>query len=297
MSRAVRIFQVDAFTGTPFSGNPAGVVLDAEQLSEAEMQAIARELNNGDTAFVLPPQAADHDISVRFFTPRKEAQFVGHATLAVHAVLAHMQPLPLRRQHGRSGIVDVRSLAGSDSFSIRQPAPALGRTIAPAEVDQVLSLLGIRRDDLDPACPVRIAGAASTRLLIGLARGDALDAAQPQLAALGALSPQLGAQGYFLFTRRSRVAGCATEARMFCPALGIDEDPVSGNAHAMLGVYLAELGLLESRGAVADFKGAQGRHVGRPGTVDVSVEMEAGKPVAASIAGQAVVVFESRIRL
>ena len=66
MSRSVRVFQVDAFTRTAFTGNPAGVVLDAERLSEAEMQSIARELNNGDTAFVLPPAAADHDLQVRF---------------------------------------------------------------------------------------------------------------------------------------------------------------------------------------------------------------------------------------
>lgn len=297
MSRTVRIFQVDAFTETRFSGNPAGVVLDAELLSDAEMQAIARELNNGDTAFVLPPTAVDHDISVRFFTPRKEAPFVGHATLAAHAVLALTSPQSLRRQHGRTGIVEVRTLPGNDGFSIRQPAPPLGRTIAPAELDQVLSLLALNRDHLDAACPPRIAGAASTRLLLGLANGDALDAAQPQLAALGALSAQLGALGYFLFTRNARVEGCATEARMFCPALGIDEDPVSGNAHAMLGVYLVEHGLLGSQGAAAHFKGAQGRHVGRPGSVAVTVELDAGKPVAASIAGQAVVVFESSIRL
>jgi PhzF family phenazine biosynthesis protein len=297
MSRTVRIFQVDAFTETRFSGNPAGVVLDAQLLSDAQMQAIARELNNGDTAFVLPSTAADHDIGVRFFTPRKEAPFVGHATLAVHAVLARTSPQSLRRQHGRTGIVEVRALPANDGFSIRQPAPPLGRTIAPAELDQVLSLLALNREHLDATCPPCIAGAASTRLLLGLANGDALDAAQPQLAALGALSAQLGAQGYFLFTRSSRVEGCATEARMFCPALGIDEDPVSGNAHAMLGIYLVEHGLLESQGAAAYFKGAQGRHVGRPGSVAVTVELEAGKPVAASIAGQAVVVFETSIRL
>jgi PhzF family phenazine biosynthesis protein len=298
MSRIVRIFQVDAFTDTQFSGNPAGVVLDAEQLSETQMQAIARELNNGDTAFVLPATAADHDIGVRFFTPRKEAPFVGHATLAVHAVLAQTMPQALRRQKGRTGIVAVQSLPDRGGFSIRQSAPPLGRTLAPAELDQVLSLLGLSREQLDPACPARIAGAASTRLLLGVRDGNALDAMQPQLAALGALSPQLGAQGYFMFTRSARVPGCATEARMFCPALGIDEDPVSGNAHAMLGVYLVEHALLPTDATVARFVGAQGQHVGRPGRVAVAVELDAaGKPAAASIAGQAVVVFESTLRL
>jgi PhzF family phenazine biosynthesis protein len=298
MSRIVRIFQVDAFTDAQFSGNPAGVVLDAGGLSDAQMQAIARELNNGDTAFVLPASAADHDIGIRFFTPRKEAPFVGHATLAAHAVLAQSAPQELRRQQGRTGIVEVRTLPGQGGFSIRQPAPPLGRTISPAELDQVLGLLGLARGQLDPACPARIAGAASTRLLLGVRDGNALDAMQPQLAALGALSPQLGAQGYFVFTRNSRVPGCATEARMFCPALGIDEDPVSGNAHAMLGVYLVEHDLLKPDTGTARFVGAQGRHVGRPGRVVVAVEVDAaGKAVAASIAGQAIVVFEAALTL
>jgi PhzF family phenazine biosynthesis protein len=162
----------------------------------------------------------------------------------------------------------------------------------------VLSLLGLTREHLDPACPARISGAASTRLLLGVRDGHALDAMQPQLTALGALSPQLGAQGYFVFTRSSRMPGCATEARMFCPALGIDEDPVSGNAHAMLGVYLVEHSMLATHGDIAQFVGAQGMHVGRPGRVTVSVEVDAaGKPAAASIAGQAIVVFETTLRL
>jgi PhzF family phenazine biosynthesis protein len=297
MSRNVRIFQVDAFTDTRFSGNPAGVVLDAELLTDAEMQAIARELNNGDTAFVLPPAAADHDISVRFFTPRKEAPFVGHATLAVHAVLARTSPRTSRRQLGKTGIVEIQTLPDEGGFSIRQPAPPLGRTLASAELDQPLALLGLTRAQLDPACPPRIAGTASTRLLLGLDSVDALDSAQPQLAALAALSPKLGAQGYFLFSRTSRMEGCNTEARMFCPALGIDEDPVSGNAHAMLGVYLVQHDLLKPLEAIAQFVGAQGRHVGRPGRVAVTVELTAGKCVAASIAGQAVIVFESVLSL
>jgi PhzF family phenazine biosynthesis protein len=298
MSRIVRIFQVDAFTGTAFSGNPAGVVLDAGQLTAAEMQAIARELNNGDTAFVLPADGDDHDVGVRFFTPRKEAPFVGHATLAAHAVLARANPQPMRRQKGRTGIVEVEALPGNAGFSIRQPAPTLGRTLSPDDLSQVLALLGLTTEHLDPVCPARIAGAASTRLLLGVRDGEALDQMQPQLAALGALSPQVGAQGYFVFTRTARIPGCATEARMFCPALGIDEDPVSGNAHAMLGVYLVEHRLLGVGSDNAQFVGAQGTHVGRPGHVAVSVELDAtGKATAASIAGQAVVLFEAELRL
>ena len=88
MSRRIRIFQVDAFTTERFTGNPAGVVLDADSLTDGEMLAIARELNNADTAFVLKPDGTDHELRVRFFTPRTEANFVGHATVATHFVLS-----------------------------------------------------------------------------------------------------------------------------------------------------------------------------------------------------------------
>jgi PhzF family phenazine biosynthesis protein len=293
--RAVRIFQVDAFTDRPFSGNPAGVVLDAGQLSDAQMQAIARELNNGDTAFVLPAASAAEDLHLRFFTPRKEAPFVGHATLAAHTVLNRHEPRALRRQGGRTGVVEVR--AGDGGLSIRQTAPPLGQKPADHELDEVLGLLGLARDQLDPACPAQLAGSASTRLLLGLGDRAALDAAKPQLQALAALSPRIGAQGYFLFTR-SPDAATFTESRMFCPALGIDEDPVSGNAHAMLGVYLNEHGLLHGQQQRIRFAGAQGRHVGRPGRVEVEVELGPdGRAIAVSIAGRAVIVFEAELRL
>jgi PhzF family phenazine biosynthesis protein len=294
--RKLRIFQVDAFTDTPFTGNPAGVVLGAEQLDEAEMQAIARELNNGDSAFVLPPASPQEDLHVRFFTPRKEAPFVGHATLAAHAVLQTIEARALRRQGGKTGVVDVRAEDGA--LSISQAAPPLGRSPSASEIDDVLGLLDLRREHLDPACPPRIAGSASTRLLIGLRNTAALDAAKPALPALAAMSARIGAQGYFLFVRGGEGGRVTTEARMFCPALGIDEDPVSGNAHAMLGVYLRELGLLPSQGGTASFVATQGRHVGRPGRIDVDVALASdGRATAATIRGRACIVFEAELTL
>jgi PhzF family phenazine biosynthesis protein len=300
--RIIRIFFVDAFTDTPGRGNPAGVALDADQLSDEEMQEIAREQHIGDWAFALSPSTADADLDVRFFSPRKELPFVGHATLALHAVLSRIDPRPRRAQRGRTGLVEVRSLplGGSESsgWSIRQPAPELGRAPTPSELGDVLALLDLLPSQLDPRCPPRIAGGASTRLLLGLRDRAALDAARPQLQGLAALSPRIGAQGYFLFTRHDVDGMTSTESRMFCPALGIDEDPVSGNAHAMLGVYLHELGLLPTRQGAAQFTGLQGRHVGRAGEVRVALELDAaGRAVAAEIAGQAAVISASQLTL
>jgi PhzF family phenazine biosynthesis protein len=303
MPRRIRLFQVDAFTTQRFAGNPAGVVLDAQLLSDGEMQSLARELGNGDSAFVLPPDDAQHDIRVRFFTPRREAAFVGHATLAVHAVLHGLDPRPVRRQQGQTGTVEVTTLSAGGGFAIRQAPAPLGRVLEPRELHEVLALLGLQPAQLDPACPAQIVGAGSTRLLLGVTDSGVLDAARPQLEALGRMSATLGAQGYFVFTRRpggGMGAGVAadTEARMFCPAIGIDEDPVSGNAHAMLGAYLVHHGLLHANAGIAAFAGVQGLHVGRPGRVSVELESAGdGSLRSTRIAGQAVVVYQSVLEL
>src|SRR5271165_4132250 len=109
--RLMRIFQVDAFTRTRFTGNPATVLLDADGLDEATLKTIAREYAHAETAFVLAATAPDHDVRLRFFNARKESPFVGHATIAAHAVLLALdrRALGTLRQHSGTGIVEVRA--------------------------------------------------------------------------------------------------------------------------------------------------------------------------------------------
>lgn len=304
MSRRIRIFQVDAFTTDRFTGNPAGVVLEADSLTDAEMLAIARELNNADTAFVLKPDGADHDLRVRFFTPRTEAGFVGHATVATHFVLsrnglAHPAASGRIRQRQKSGLVDVevRGEGVARRIAVRQPAPPLGRQLNDRERLAVLDALALSTGDIDTRCPLRIVGGAGTRLMIGVRSSDQLKQLKPDFSRLTTLSAQLGAAGFFVFTLSHGMAGCLTESRMFCPALGIPEDPVSGNAHGLLGAYLAEQGLLPQAGDTAKFTGAQGHHVHRSGRVDVELEFSAGKLDGVWIVGQAVEIFETAMEL
>lgn len=300
MSRRIRIFQVDAFTTDRFTGNPAGVVLDADSLNDAEMLAIARELNNADTAFVLQPDGPDHDLRVRFFTPRTEASFVGHATVATHFVLSRETVKPGRvRQRQKSGLVDVevRGEGVARRIAVRQPAPPLGRQLNDRERLAVLDALALSTGDIDTRCPLRIVGGAGTRLMIGVRSTEQLKQLKPDYSRLTTLSAQLGAAGFFVFTLAHGQAGCLTESRMFCPALGIPEDPVSGNAHGLLGAYLAEQGLLQHNGTTAQFTGAQGLHVQRSGRVDVELEFRDGKLDGVWIVGQAVEIFETSMTL
>jgi PhzF family phenazine biosynthesis protein len=111
------------------------------------------------------------------------------------------------------------------------------------------------------------------------------------------LSAQLGAAGYFVFTSGAQSGEYFTESRMFCPALGIPEDPVSGNAHGLLGVYLAEHGLIGLDQPRVSFRGIQGHFLHRPGRVDVELEIRDGHIEAVWIIGQAVSIFETEISL
>jgi PhzF family phenazine biosynthesis protein len=300
MTRKVQIHQIDAFTQTLFTGNPAGVVLNADSLSDVEMLAIARELNNADTAFVLAPDGDDHDVRVRFFTPRMEAGFVGHATLAAHFVLSSMPGAAnKRRQKSKAGIasIEIRDSGPARRIAIRRTRPPMGREINQREHFAVLDALALATDDLDTRCSMRIVGSSSPRLIIGVRGHEQLKNLKPDSARLTTLSAQLGAPGYFVFTTHPDKPGSLTEARMFCPALGIPEDPVSGNAHSLLGVYLAEHGLLKLDQPRVSFSGTQGHFLHRPGRVDVELEVRDGAIEAVWTIGQAVAVFQTEVTL
>ncbi|MGH8144563.1 MAG: PhzF family phenazine biosynthesis isomerase [Steroidobacteraceae bacterium] len=298
---SIRVFQVDAFTSQRFTGNPAGVVLDAAVLPAPDMRALARELGSADTAFVLPPDGADHDLRVRFLTPTGEAPFIGHATLAVHAVLASLREPPRPLQKHAGGIVQVDTIAGASPprIAIHQPPPPPPVALDPQALPAVLDALALTASQLDPRCPPVIAGAGGKRLLLGLSDSGSLAQVQPDMMRLAQLSTRIGAAGTFLFTLRPALPDVFTEARMFCPSLGIAEDPVSGNAHALLGAYLWQQGLIgpqdTSAAATVEFTGAQGGHIGRPGHVTVALGLDGGSLQSVSMVGEAVVVFATTL--
>jgi PhzF family phenazine biosynthesis protein len=300
MTRKIQVHQVDAFTREPFTGNPTGVVLNADTLSEAQMLAIARELNNAETAFILAPDADDHTVRARFFTPRSEAGFVGHATVAAQYVLSRRHDAPRwQRQKSKAGIVDVEVRGGDEDrrIAIRRNPPPLGRELNDRERLAVLDALALASESLDTRIPPRIVGAAGTRLLIGVRGPEPLKHLKPDFARLTTLSAQLGAAGYFVFALTPDAADHLTESRMFCPALGIAEDPVSGNAHGLLGAYLARLGLLARGGERARFSGTQGHSLHRPGRVEVELEFTGADLACVWISGQAVSIFQTEIVL
>lgn len=305
-SRRCRLFHVDTFTRQRFCGNPANVVLDADHLSDQEMQTIATEVN-GETAFVLEAESGDHDLQIKYFTPRHPIPFVGHATIAAHYVRAKLdgQPTSKLRQRTGAGIVEIEvtEVDGDLRVAITQSPPSLGPVIPDHHRRQVLDALGISSPSLHGDCPLQILSKGTSRLLIGLRSPELLDSLKPDFEELTRLTPHVGADGYFVFalspdrdpTLDPRVA--STESRMFCPALGIPEDPVSGNAHGMLGVYLVNHGLLQPENGRVVIRGRQGQWVQRSGIVHVEVESSGKVAQSVRIVGDAVIIYEAEVKV
>jgi PhzF family phenazine biosynthesis protein len=299
----LRIFQVDAFTATRFTGNPAIVVLDADGQSDATLLAVAREFSHAEVAFVFAANAPDHDVRLRFFNTRKETPFVGHATVAAHAVLLALgrRGAGACRQHSGTGIIEVTAhvdqlAAGPGTLiEFRQTVPELDAPLPFKTTLRVAEALRLPATQLHEIMPARIARKGSARLLVPIADPRQLDNLAPNIDTLLALGSELGTDGFFVFALNRGSDEWSTESRMFCPALGIPEDPVSGNAHAMLAAYLWDLGQFGKNSTT--FIGRQGRQMNRPGQVSVRLEVDQGSLVATHIGGTAVIVSEGTLAL
>ena len=298
----MRIFQVDAFTATRFTGNPATVVLDADGQSDATLLAVAREFSHAEAAFVFAAGAADHDVRLRFFNARKEAPFVGHATVAAHTVLFALgrRGNGVSRQHSGTGIIEVAARsdepAGAETLiEFRQTVPELDTPLPFKTTLRVAEALRLPATQLHEVMPARVARKGAARLLVPIADSRQLDSLAPNNDTLVALGNELGVDGFFVFALNRNVDQWSTDSRMFCPALGIPEDPVSGNAHSMLAAYLWDLGQFGKNSTT--FIGRQGRQMNRPGQVNVRLEVDQGSLVAAHIGGTAVIVSEGTLAL
>ncbi|GHO83824.1 PhzF family isomerase [Dictyobacter formicarum] len=297
-----RLYQVDAFTQQKFRGNPAGVVSNAEGLNSAQMQAIAREVNCSETAFIFPPQGPDHEAHIRYFTPVTEVPICGHATIAAHYVRARelglAAPICISTLTG-AGILPIEVIWENDDYKIlmTQGKVEFGKILQGNEQEKLLQALKLRREMLLEHCPIQIVSTGHSKVLVGITSKSVLNQLAPDMEVLRMLSRQIGCNGYFVFTFDSDVPGILTWGRMFAPAIGILEDPVTGNAHGPLGAYLVHHQLFPLQKGLFSFVGRQGEALQRTGQVEVFVHGHDEEPELVQVAGQAVTVFQTEISL
>lgn len=301
MNKNYRIYQVDSFTRDLFSGNPAGVVANADGLTDHQMQQIARELNNSETAFILSPETDNHDVWLRFFTPRVEVPICGHATVAAHYIRAQEKNLDTCTIMHRTGagILPLDIVKENNDYKIYMTQGKIEfRDPFEADIkDRICSALGITSNDLDDRCPVQVASTGHSKVMIGIKSKELLNNLQPDMHSLALISREINCNGYFVFKLNSEQAEVLSEGRMFAPAIGINEDPVTGNANGPLGAYLLHHKIVSCSGDYFRFRAKQGEAINRPGIVEVEVKIDKGNPVKVKIGGEAVIVFKTEMLL
>lgn len=270
--KTVNIHQVDAFTNEIFGGNPAGVVTNADSLTEAEMQKVAREINLSETAFVLSPTLGEADVKLRFFTPSIEVQFCGHATVGALFQLASLDMFGL----GKPGTNDVRvetnigilsmGVTNRDAPQITFSAPKTDLQSYRLQGAEFAKALGVPADLVDAARTIYL----DKRLNYLYVPTVSLAALEEEAFDFGRIRESFGEEGtvvFCLYTNETHDVSADLYARGLAPNVGVDEDPFTGSMQA--GLVLSA----KANGYVATDKQEvvteQGHALGRPGSATV----------------------------
>ena len=294
-------YVVDAFSAQAFGGNPAGVVLDGAELSDAQMQRIASEMKHSETAFPLPSRAAGSDFHLRWFTPVGEVRFCGHATLAtLHVFVEEAKRIRVpengvaRARFGcKAGVmhVELSREAGRLRALFETPPTHFRKETLPGEA---LAAMNAVPEALDPRIPPHRAESEEGNLYLCVRDRQALARMHPDSRALDAIGRSLGVAGFVPFTLAPE-PGVDAALRAFFPFYGIEEDPVTGSASGHLALLVQRFlpGVLPRR---LVFR--QGDEVGRPGRVDI--ELRAGEgpdPIHAWVGGAATVIVRGELEV
>jgi trans-2,3-dihydro-3-hydroxyanthranilate isomerase len=272
----------DVFTDRPLAGNALAVFTQADGLDDATMQALAREMNLSESAFVLRPTTAQADARIRIFTPTMELPFAGHPTLGSAFVLAAPKQSQVIRLETARGIVVIRLTreAGRITFGwMNQPLPGIAPFPASA---QLLGALGVQASGL----PVELYDNGPQYVFVELDSPQAVAALRPDMARLEAL-------GSFAFTTYAR-SGARWKARVFAPGEGIPEDPATGAAAGPLALHLARHGRVRFGETIVI---EQGVEIGRPSTLHACAIGSDDRVERVEVGGSAVVVASGKFKL
>ena len=288
MAKEIEIFQIDAFTTEAFNGNPAGVTL-SNDLSENEKQLIAKEMNLSETAFISNSTIADYKL--QWFTPTKEVNLCGHATIASLHFLFEKK-LVSGHQHisfeTLSGIINCASEVGK--YFMQIPIPQLDEFDGCKE--EILEALGIDRTDVSDLPFILL---DNGYLFISVNSLNALLKIKPEYKKLKGLSDNK--KEFFdiaVFTNETIENDSSAHLRFFAPYHGIDEDPVTGSACGPLLLVLIKLGLIKNYVNDSFIKLEQGDVLNRKGRVKVKFNATKKELI---IAGNAVTVFKGKFSL
>jgi PhzF family phenazine biosynthesis protein len=272
---SVAFLRYAAFTDTPGGGNPAGIVLEASGLGDAEMLALAADVGYSETAFLVPAGATapgePRTFDVRYFSPRIEVPFCGHATIASAVALAERDGPGALLFRTPAGSVPVATRAGADGRVIATLTSVVPyvEDADPDLVDGIMRALRWDMGELDRSLPVRIAFAGARHIVLAAAARERLARLDYAFDDLRALMADADLTTVDLVWRE---APLVFHARNPFPVGGVVEDPATGAAAAAFGAYLRAVGLVTPPAQVVVLQGAD---MGRPGRL--LVDLDAGR--------------------
>ncbi len=260
-----RILRYAAFTADGAGGNPAGVVLDAQDLDDDTRLALAARVGYSETAFVDAP-FAEGAYRIRYFSPQAEVDFCGHATVAAAVALAERGvsgALTLEPRPGSITVTTSRSLFGVTAALTSVPTRT--RPAEPAELAAALAAFGWSASELDPRYPTHVAYAGNDHLVLTVRDRATLAAMTYDFEALAALMAERGWTTVHVVWAESATV---FHARDPFPPGGVVEDPATGAAAAAFGGYLRATGLVSLPARV---QVRQGEDMGRPSLLIVDI--------------------------
>ena len=289
----IKIYQVDAFTSEPYSGNAAGVVPNAKGLSNQQMQMIAKEMKLSETAFVLPG-GLDYDFEVRFFTPSEEVDLCGHATIATFSLLKKLGVIEPSKseliQKTKAGNLNIQFLK-NESILMRQVKPINIKSLLP--FDKLYSVMGVNTENIGIDDLMNLPEIWSTGLpdiLLPLKSVEALKNMTPSMGELADLSRELNVVGVHAFAiDEKNQIWC----RNFAPAFNIPEESATGTSNGALGACLHSKGWKSNN--LLSFVAHQGDWMGSPSRITVQISGNSQSEVW--VGGKAVTVLQGEILL
>ena len=293
---------LDVFTERPFAGNPLAVVPDADRLSGAQMQAIAREFNLSETAFVVAPRDPVHTAALRIFTPATELPFAGHPTLGAACLIALLRapdmiaraPLQLVLEEQAGAVICEVSRVNKvlrGAFRAPQP-PALGDLLPDRAALAAALGLGAESIGFDRHAPV-LASAGLPFAFVPVKDLAALQAAAPDFARFGAF--RLARPAVFVYAPETADPANHVHARVFVPGLGLVEDPATGSAACAFAAVAARFE--QPQDGEHSIVIEQGFVLGRPSLIALTMRIESGALVETSVGGACVKIGEGFLTL
>jgi phenazine biosynthesis protein PhzF family len=233
----ITAYTLNTFTKSAQGGNAAGVVLNADTLTEEQMRRIAAKFGYSETAFIMRSDLAD--FKVRFFTVNEEVDLCGHATIGTYSVLSSLGQIEPGNytQETLAGILNVE-VKDDLSIMMNQPVPVFYETIGGNEI---ADSIGILISEIDIPLPIQIVSTGLRDIMVPVKSLAALRAIRPDFKQISDLCKKYNAIGYHVFTMESE-NGSNAQCRNFAPLFGIPEESATGTSNGALACYLFKYG-------------------------------------------------------